>query len=132
MRKVLVLLAFICTSAAAQQYPARPVKLIVAYPPGGSSDLMARVFAAKLSDMWGQQVLVENKPGAAGANGTEYAARQPADGYSFMIANLGPIAVNPLLSSEPYNVEKDFAPVSQISQGPNVLVVRADAPFKPL
>src|SRR5947208_1303196 len=93
---------------------------------------MARVFAAKLTDMWGQQVLVENKPGAAGAIGTEYAARQPADGYSFMIANLGPIAVNPLLSSVPYNVEKDFAPVSQISQGPNVLVVRADAPFKSL
>ncbi len=132
MNRFLWLLAFICTSVAAQQYPSRPVKLIVAYPPGGSSDLMARVFAAKLTDMWGQQVLVENKPGAAGAIGTEYAARQPADGYSFMIANLGPIAVNPLLSSVPYSVEKDFAPVSQISQGPNVLVVRADAPFKSL
>src|SRR5207249_10955061 len=132
MSRFLCLLAFICTSVAAQQYPNRPVKLIVAYPPGGSSDLMARVFAAKLGDLWGQQVLVENKPGAAGAIGTEYAARQPADGYSFMIANLGPIAVNPLLSSVPYTVEKDFAPVSQISQGPNVLVVRADAPFKSL
>ncbi|HZE60933.1 MAG TPA: tripartite tricarboxylate transporter substrate binding protein [Burkholderiales bacterium] len=132
MSRFLCLLAFICTSVAAQQYPSKPVKLIVAYPPGGSSDLMARVFAAKLSDMWGQQVIVENKPGAAGAIGTEYAARQPADGYSFMIANLGPIAVNPLLSSVPYNVEKDFAPVSQISQGPNVLVVRTDAQFKSL
>src|SRR5436190_3196077 len=132
MRKVLVLLAFICGTANAQQYPNRPVKLIVAYPPGGSSDLMARVFAAKLTEMWGQQVLVENKPGAAGAIGTEYAARQPADGYSFMIANLGPIAVNPLLSTVPYNVQKDFIPVSQISQGPNVLVVRADAPFQSL
>jgi tripartite-type tricarboxylate transporter receptor subunit TctC len=121
-----------CGLAAAQQYPSRPVKLIVAYPPGGSSDLMARVFAAKLSDMWGQQVLVENKPGAAGAIGTDYAAKQSPDGYSFMIANLGPIAVNPLLSSVPYNVTKDFIPVSQISQGPNVLVVRADAPFQSL
>jgi tripartite-type tricarboxylate transporter receptor subunit TctC len=132
MNRLLCLLAFFCTTALAQQYPARPVKLIVAYPPGGSSDLMARVFAAKLSDMWGQQVLVENKPGAAGAIGTDYAARQPPDGYSFMIANLGPIAVNPLLSSVTYNVQKDFAPVSQISQGPNVLVVRADAPFQSL
>jgi tripartite-type tricarboxylate transporter receptor subunit TctC len=121
-----------CGLTAAQQYPNRPVKLIVAYPPGGSSDLMARVFAAKLSDMWGQQVLVENKPGAAGAIGTDYAAKQSPDGYSFMIANLGPIAVNPLLSSVPYNVTKDFIPVSQISQGPNVLVVRADAPFQSL
>src|SRR3989442_1126948 len=132
MKRLLWLIVFLCGTTAAQQYPNRPVKLIVAYPPGGSSDLMARVFAAKLTDLWGQQVLVENKPGAAGAIGTEYAARQPADGYSFMIANLGPIAVNPLLSSVPYNVQKDFAPVSQISQGPNVLVVRADAQFQSL
>jgi tripartite-type tricarboxylate transporter receptor subunit TctC len=132
MKKLLWLIVFVCGTAAAQQYPSKPVKLIVAYPPGGSSDLMARVFGAKLTEMWGQQVLVENKPGAAGAIGTDYAAKQPADGYSFMIANLGPIAVNPLLSSVPYNVEKDFAPVSQISQGPNVLVVRADSPFQSL
>jgi len=125
-------LAFACTSATAQQWPTRPVKLIVAYPPGGSSDLMARIVAAKFADLWGQQVLVENKPGAAGAIGTDYAAKQPPDGYSFMIANLGPIAVNPLLSSVPYNVDKDFVAVSQISQGPNVLVVRADAPFRSL
>ncbi len=132
MSRLLCLLAFICTSTLAQQYPSRTVKLIVAYPPAGSSDLMARVFAARLTEAWGQQVLVENKPGAAGAIGTDYAAKQPPDGYSFMIANLGPIAVNPLLSSVPYNVERDFAPVSQISQGPNVLVVRADAQFKSL
>jgi tripartite-type tricarboxylate transporter receptor subunit TctC len=132
MKRLLWLIAFVFGTAAAQQYPSKPVKLIVAYPPGGSSDLMARVFAAKLTDMWGQQVIVENKPGAAGAIGTDYAAKQPPDGYSFMIANLGPIAVNPLLSSVPYNVERDFAPVSQVSQGPNVLVVRADAAFKSL
>jgi tripartite-type tricarboxylate transporter receptor subunit TctC len=132
MKRIIWALAFICTTAFAQPWPTKPVKLVVSYPPGGSSDLMARIVAAKLADRWGQQVLVENKPGAAGAIGTEYAARQPADGYSFMIANLGPAAVNPLLSSVPYNVEKDFIAVSQISQGPNVLVVRADAPFQSL
>src|SRR5438874_3993404 len=133
MRRVLWLMAFLCTSAVAQpQWPNRPVKLIVAYPPGGSSDLMARIVAAKFNDLWSQQVLVENKPGAAGAIGTDYAAKQPPDGYSFMIANLGPAAVNPLLSSVPYNIDKDFIAVSQISQGPNVLVVRADAPFQSL
>ena len=132
MKRFIWALAFFCASAAAQQWPTKPVKLVVAYPPGGSSDLMARIVAAKLSDMWGQQVLVENKPGAAGAIGTDYAAKQPADGYSFMIANLGPAAVNPLLSSVPYSIEKDFIAVSQISQGPNVLVVRADAPFQSL
>src|ERR1700757_1595153 len=89
----LAALTLLAASAAAQQWPTRPVKLIVAYPPGGSSDLMARIVAAKFADLWGQQVLVENKPGAAGAIGTDYAAKQPPDGYSFMIANLGPIAV---------------------------------------
>jgi tripartite-type tricarboxylate transporter receptor subunit TctC len=93
---------------------------------------MARVFGAKLAELWGQQVIIESKPGAAGAIGTEYTARQPADGYTFMIGNSGPVAINPLLSPVPYNVEKDFIAVSQISAGPNVLVVRADAEFKSL
>jgi tripartite-type tricarboxylate transporter receptor subunit TctC len=133
VKRLIWALALFCGTALAQDpWPNRPVKLIVAYPPGGSSDLMARIVAAKFNALWGQQVLVENKPGAAGAIGTEYAAKQPPDGYAFMIANLGPIAVNPLLSSVPYNVEKEFIAVSQISQGPNVLVVRADAPFQSL
>jgi tripartite-type tricarboxylate transporter receptor subunit TctC len=131
-RNLIWAFAFFCASAVAQQYPTKPVRLIVTYPPGGSSDLMARVFGAKLSELWGQQVIVESKPGAAGAIGTEYTARQPADGYTFMIGNSGPVAINPLLSTVPYNVEKDFIPVSQISAGPNVLVVRSDGDFKSL
>jgi tripartite-type tricarboxylate transporter receptor subunit TctC len=130
--KFFLTLLFFCSSAIAQSYPGKPVRLIVSYPPGGSSDLMARVFGAKLTELWGQQVIVESKPGAAGAIGTEYAARQPADGYTFMIGNSGPVAINPLLSPVPYNVEKDFIPVSQISAGPNVLVVRSDSTFKSL
>jgi tripartite-type tricarboxylate transporter receptor subunit TctC len=132
MKKFLCLLALVCGSAWAQQYPTKPVKLIVTYPPGGSSDLMARVFGAKLAELWGQQVIVESKPGAAGAIGMDYAAKQPADGYAFVIGNSGPVAINPLLSQVPYNIEKDFIAVSQISAGPNVLVVRADAPYKSL
>ncbi len=120
----LALSAFAC-GALAQAYPAKPVRLIVTYPPGGSSDLMARVFGAKLGDIWGQQVIVESKPGAAGSIGMEFAAKQPPDGYSFVIGNLGPAAVNPLLSRVPYNVEKDFLPISLISTGPNVLVVNS-------
>jgi tripartite-type tricarboxylate transporter receptor subunit TctC len=132
MKKLLAVVALSWGTAFAQTYPSKPVRLIVTYPPGGSSDLMARVFGAKLSELWGQQVIIESKPGAAGAIGTEYTARQPADGYTFMIGNSGPVAINPLLSPVPYNVEKDFIPVSQISAGPNVLVVKADASFKSL
>src|SRR5436853_6181461 len=132
MKKLLLLLLFAWGNVFGQTYPAKPVKLIVTYPPGGSSDLMARVFGAKLAELWGQQVIVESKPGAAGSIGTEYTARQPADGYTFMIGNSGPVAINPLLAPVPYNVEKDFVPVSQISQGPNVLVVRSDSAYQSL
>src|SRR5258708_32647131 len=94
---------------------------------------MARVYGANLSELWGgQPVIIESKPGAQGAVGTEYTARQAADGYTFTVANLQPVAVNPLLSKVPYSVEKDFVAVSLISQGPNVLTVRADSPFRSL
>src|SRR5467141_337344 len=132
MKRLLLPLLFAWGSACGQTYPAKPVKLIVTYPPGGSSDLMARVFGAKLAEMWGQQVIVESKPGAAGSIGMDFAARQPPDGYSFVIGNSGPVAINPLLSSVPYSIEKDFVAVSMISSGPNVLVVRADSPHKSL
>src|SRR5512134_3886844 len=132
MKKLAFLLAFVSTAALAQAWPAKPVKLIVTYPPGGSSDLMSRVYGAKLGELWGQQVIIESKPGAAGSIGMDFAAKQPNDGYTFVVGNLGPVEVNPLLSKVPYNIEKDFVPVSMISTGPNVLVVRADSQFKSL
>ena len=127
-----VLLAAVALGAHAQSFPAKPVHLIVTYPPGGSSDLMARVFGHTLSEVWGQQVIIESKPGAAGSIGMEYAARQPADGYSFVIGNLGPAAVNPVISKVGYDVERDFIPVSLIATGPNVLVVNPSVPVKTL
>lgn len=118
--------------AFAQSYPSKPVKLLVTYPPGGSSDLIARIFGQKLSELWGQQVIVESKPGAAGSIGMEFAARQANDGYTFVIGNLGPVSVNPLLSKVPYDVERDFVAVSLIATGPNILVVQAGSPLKSL
>lgn len=132
MRVLLLLLLVFTGSVFGQAYPNKPVRLIVTYPPGGSSDLMSRVYGAKLAEIWGQQVVIESKPGAAGSIGMDYAARQPNDGYTFVVGNLGPVGVNPLLSPVPYSIEKDFVAVSQISQGPNVLVVRSDAPFQSL
>src|SRR5258708_9892290 len=132
MNKLFFLLLFVSAAAFGQASPAKPVRLIVSYPPGGSSDLMSRVYGAKLSELWGQPVITEWKPGAQGAVGTEYTARQAPDGYTFAVAILQPVAVNPLLSKVPYNIEKDFVAVSLISSGPNVLTVRADAPFRSL
>ena len=120
--------AVLAGNALAQAYPAKPVKLIVTYPPGGSSDLMGRVLAQKLSEHWGQQVIVESKPGAAGSIGMEFAARQPADGYTFVIGNFGPVAINPVLSKLPYDIQRDFVPVSMICTGPNILVVNPATP----
>ena len=133
MNRFLLLLCFASQVALAQStYPNKPVRLIVTYPPGGSSDLMSRVYGAKLSELWSQPVIIESKPGAAGSIGMDYAAKQPNDGYTFVVGNLGPVAVNPLLSRVPYDIQKDFVAVSQISAGPNVLVVRTDSPFKSL
>jgi tripartite-type tricarboxylate transporter receptor subunit TctC len=125
MRKALYMMVamLLCGGALAQSWPIKPVKLIVTYPPGGSSDLLARVFGQKLSEVWGQPVIVESKPGAAGSIGMDYAAKQAPDGYSFVVGNIGPAAVNPLLTKVPYDVEKDFIPISLIATGPNVLIV---------
>ena len=118
--------AFVAAVAHADTFPSRPVKLVVTYPPGGSSDLMARIVGQKLTELWGQSVVIESKQGAAGSIGMDYARREPADGYSFVIGNLGPVTVNPLLSKVPYDSERDFAPVSLIATGPNILVVNPD------
>jgi tripartite-type tricarboxylate transporter receptor subunit TctC len=129
----LALLAVLAAFAAgAQTYPTKPVRLIVTYPPGGSSDLMGRILAQKLQEVWGQPVVVESKPGAAGAIGMQYAKEQPPDGYSFVIGNLGPVTTNPLLTKVAYDVERDFVPVSLIATGPNILVVNPSLGVKSL
>ena len=114
----------------AQAYPTKPVRFVVTYPAGGSSDAMARIVGVKLTEYWGQQVLVDSRPGAAGAVGMEYAAKQPADGYTFLLGNFGPVTANPLMSKVRYNVEKDFVPVGQITRAANILVVPVTLPVK--
>ena len=134
-RRALLALAGACLlpgAVQAQSFPAKPVRLIVTYPAGGSSDLMARIMGEKLAAYWGQPVIIESKPGAAGSIGMEYAARQPADGYTFVIGNLGPAAVNPIINKLSYNMEKDFIPVALTATGPNILVVPVASPYKTL
>jgi tripartite-type tricarboxylate transporter receptor subunit TctC len=129
---VAVMVGCLCSQSFAQNFPNKPVKLVVTYPAGGSSDLMARIMGQKLSEHWGQPVIIESKPGAAGSIGMEFTARQPADGYTFVVGNLGPAAVNPLITKVPYNMDKDFIPVALTATGPNILAVPAASPFKNL
>ncbi len=126
-------LALTATEAAAQPFPSRPVKLVVPFPPGGSLDNVGRLIAQKLSDMWGQSVVVENKPGAGGNIGADFVAKSPPDGYTVVMGALSTHAVNPsLYPSMPYDARKDFIPVSLVAITPNVLVVNASLPVDSL
>jgi tripartite-type tricarboxylate transporter receptor subunit TctC len=116
--------------AHAQNYPVKVVRFVVTYPAGGSSDAMARIIGAPLTEMWGQQVIVDSRPGAAGAIGMEYAAKQPADGYTFLLGNFGPVVANPLLQKVNYDPRRDFVPVSQITSAANILVVPNAMPVR--
>jgi tripartite-type tricarboxylate transporter receptor subunit TctC len=117
-------------AAYAQSYPNKLVKFIVTYPPGGSSDVMARIIGQKLTEYWGQLVLVESKPGADGSIGMDYAAKQPADGYTFLLGNFGPVVAKPLLANVTYDWQRDFVPVSRITNSANILVVPLTLPVK--
>lgn len=114
--------------AHAQSYPTKPVRFIVTYPPGGSSEVMSRVIGQQLTEYWGQTVIVEPRPGADGSIGTEYAAKQPADGYTFLLANFGPIVAKPLLTKVSYDWKRDFVPVSRTTYAANILVVPKSMP----
>jgi tripartite-type tricarboxylate transporter receptor subunit TctC len=119
-------------SALAQTYPAKPVRIIVPFPPGGTTDLLARTFAAKLSESLGQQVVVENRAGATGNIGADAAAKSAPDGYTLVIGQASNLAINPTLMGKqlPYDPVKDFAPVTLLASTPNVLVVHPSLPVR--
>jgi tripartite-type tricarboxylate transporter receptor subunit TctC len=108
--------------AMAQEYPARPVRLIIPFPPGGSNDVVGRLIATKLGDRLGKQVVVDNRSGAGGVIGTEVAAKSPPDGYTLLVISMAH-AVNPWLYKLGYDPINDFAPVGLLAKGANVLVV---------
>jgi tripartite-type tricarboxylate transporter receptor subunit TctC len=112
--------------ASAQAYPARPITLVVGFPPGGGVDIVARQLADKLSDQLGQRVVVENKPGAAGNVAMEFVARAPADGYTLLMGNLGMLSANPALYPKlTFDPSKDFAPIARVVVTPLIAVVPA-------
>ena len=126
---IVALVAFVPALAGAQPFPARPAKLVVPFPPGGPLDVVGRGIAQKLSEMWSQGVVVENKPGAGGNIGADFVAKAPPDGYTVVMGALSTHAVNPNLYAQmPYDAKKDFAPITLVAITPNVLVVNPTLP----
>lgn len=125
------LLGGIDSARAQDTYPVKPVRLIVAYPPGGTSDLVGRVIAQEMGKRLNQSFIVENRAGAGGQIGTDFVAKAAPDGYTILVAASGPISYLPALSDKlPYDVEKDFATVGNIVTVPNLMVVNAASPIK--
>jgi len=116
--------------AAGQAYPDKPIRLIAPYPPGGSSDILARILGQKLTDAWGQRIVVDNRPGAGGSLGTGIAATAVADGYTWVVGSVAPIVLNPLFYKTNYQSLRDFAPVSLIASAPQLIVVNPSLPVK--
>jgi tripartite-type tricarboxylate transporter receptor subunit TctC len=128
MRKILIaLLCAFAIPALAQPYPAKAVRVIVPYPPGGGNDTLGRLFAAKLSERMGQPFVVENRPGAGTMIGTEAAAKSPPDGYTILLSSIATHALSPnLYARVPYDPIKDFAPITLLGVAPTVMVVNKD------
>jgi tripartite-type tricarboxylate transporter receptor subunit TctC len=132
MKKLIGLLLLVAGSAFAQPYPSKPIRMVVAFPPGGPTDIVARLLGAKMSDALGQPVVVENVVGAGGNLATTRVAKAAADGYTLLVHSSA-YAVNPTLSANAgYDGEKDFLPVSIVASQPNFIVVHADFPAKTL
>ena len=120
-----------CAPALAQPYPAKPVRMIVAYPAGGSVDVVARLATQKFTESMGRSFVVENRSGAGGNVGTDYAPKAPADGYTLLMGSAAALASNPALFAKlPFDPVRDFAPVSLIVIQPNILVVHPAIPVR--
>jgi tripartite-type tricarboxylate transporter receptor subunit TctC len=137
IRRVLALLAMLVAAVAAPftfaqgaaNYPAKPVRLVVPFPAGGTTDILARAVAQKLSEAWGRQMIVDNRPGAGGNIGSDLVAQSAPDGYTLLMGTVSTHAINPsLYKNMPYDHVKDFAPVILVAGVPNVLVVNPSLP----
>jgi tripartite-type tricarboxylate transporter receptor subunit TctC len=126
-----VLIALIAAGAAtAQTYPSKAVRIIVPYPPGGTSDILSRLLSPKLNEAFGQPVVVDNRPGANGNIGAELVAKSPPDGHTLLLADLGALAISPSIYKLSFHPAKDLAPVTMVAYSPHLLAVHPSVPVK--
>jgi tripartite-type tricarboxylate transporter receptor subunit TctC len=132
VKSLLAVAALACGAAAsAQPYPAKPIRVISPWAPGGPAEALARVVTVKMSETLGQPIVIESRGGANGEIGTASVAKSAPDGYTILLSHLGPTAISPALKKDlPYDPVKDFEPISQVVAGPTLLVVRNDLPVK--
>ena len=132
-RTIACAVALIGGVACAQDYPTKPVRLVVGFPPGGSNDIVARHLAPKLGEILGVQTVVENRPGANAIIGTEYVAKSPPDGYTLFLTTNTANSVNPYLFKKlPYDPLKDFTPIGELSSAANLIAINPNVPAKDL
>ena len=125
------LVALSATGAIAQAYPSKPIRVVVPFAPGGTSDIIGRTLGAKLSEAWKQPVIMDNRAGVAGSLGASIAAKSPPDGYNLLVGNVGPIAINnQIYTAVTYDPVKDFTPVTLAVTAPQIVVVHPSVPAK--
>jgi tripartite-type tricarboxylate transporter receptor subunit TctC len=126
-------LALLPLAAGAQDYPHKPIKLVVGFPPGGSNDVVARIIAPKLAEILGQPVVVDNRPGANATLGTDFVAKSAPDGYTLTLGSLSPLVISlATYANIPYDTAKDFAPINTVALTPEVIAVHPSTPAKTL
>ena len=140
VRIVVSSLAFACAAAyltgnalaqsPAASFPAKPLRIIVPYPPGGTSDILSRLIGAKVTENWRQTVIVDNRTGANGNIGAEFVARSPADGYTYLLTDIGNLSIAPNVYKLPFDILRDFAPVTTVSYSPHLLTTHPSVPVK--
>jgi tripartite-type tricarboxylate transporter receptor subunit TctC len=122
--------ALLATAASAQNYPSKAVRIIVPYPPGGTSDILSRLLSPKLNEVFGQPVVVDNRPGANGNIGADLVAKSAPDGHTMLLADLGALTISPSIYKLPFDPVKDFAPVTMVTYSPHLLAVHPSVPVK--
>ena len=120
-----------CGTIAAQSFPVKPIRIIVPFPAGGTSDILTRLIGAKLTEAWGQQVLPDNRPGANGNIGADFVARAAPDGYTLVLMDVGNLAISPsVFAKMPFDIIRDFAPITVVSYSPHILATHPSMPVK--